>query len=191
MALYDSTLGIELVASWVNSLLHMLVLSLAWDYFNAFSRDSRLLQAGVVACLVADTVSTVSGYALVYHYIITNFGQRPGNIIIEEPIIVLGGLISSTITRVFLVSRYWKSAQNKIITAVLILAILCTAAGIVATAVEFITLPARAHSAVSVHFSTIATVVCQLLISIALTSESRKQEDAQPSDQWTITRIWN
>lgn len=72
-----------LVASWISSLLYMLVIREAIRYFSSFKGDSLQVKLFVLAATLIDGVSMIAIYADVY--MVSSYETRalPGHILID------------------------------------------------------------------------------------------------------------
>lgn len=139
--MYDIVIGALLVSSWANSMLYMLEITQTYKYFSLFrKKDAFPLQAVVASCFLLDTVCTVANHIGVYKYTITNWGvveylaQQEWQIPLY---LICTGLVAA-IVQSFLTWRFYSLSKQWLICLPLLLMMLASLAGSLATAIMII-----------------------------------------------------
>lgn len=139
--MYDIIIGALLVSSWINSMLYMLEITQTYRYFSLFfKKDPVGLQLVVASCFILDTVTTVANHIGVYKYTITNWGvveylsQQEWQI----PLYLICTGIVAAIVQSFLTWRYYNLSKQMLVCIPLLLLMLASLAGSLATAIMII-----------------------------------------------------
>ncbi|KAF7344075.1 hypothetical protein MVEN_01697100 [Mycena venus] len=122
----DTVIGCLLIGTWASTLLYMFEIYQSFYYFHHFEQDDWKLKTLVVIALLVDTLSIAGDYICVYLYTITHFGD-PGyleNIHWPVPLYGFTTGVLAVLVQVFLVVRYWRFTQNKLIVLSLSFAII-------------------------------------------------------------------
>ncbi|SJL10537.1 uncharacterized protein ARMOST_13924 [Armillaria ostoyae] len=198
-AFQDKLLGSLVVGSYVNAMLYILEIIQAssisttrplrtkltlpfWQviyFFNHYRRDRPLIKAGIIISLVMDTVCTISQFACVYLYCVTNWGDE--SYVFDQywpiPTYLLSTGVTTAVVQSFLIYRFWSLTRQWIISGILGLGMLTSAAGLVATAAAQIMYPQyteRYKGRVYVTVWLIASAACDVCIAVSLTFQLRR-----------------
>ncbi|KAF7374088.1 hypothetical protein MSAN_00289800 [Mycena sanguinolenta] len=122
----DTVTGCLLMGTWASSLLYMFEIIQGSYYFRHFDKDDWKLKTLVAVVLVVDTLSIVGDYICVYLYTITHAGDSVYLETLHWPIPLYGfaTAVLAVVVQAFLVIRYWRVAQNMLVTLFLSFAII-------------------------------------------------------------------
>ncbi|KAK0484608.1 hypothetical protein IW261DRAFT_848153 [Armillaria novae-zelandiae] len=193
-AFQDKLLGSLVVGSYVNAMLYILEVIQVIYFFNHYRRDRPLVKAGIIISLVMDTVCTVSQFACVYLYCVTNWGDE--SYVFDQywpiPTYLLSTGVTTAVVQSFLIYRFWSLTRQWIISGILGLGVLTSAAGIIATAAAQIMYPQyteRYKGRVYVTVWLIASAACDVCIAVSLTFQLRNMKPTFQESKRVINRL--
>ncbi|KAJ6494550.1 hypothetical protein C8R45DRAFT_988385 [Mycena sanguinolenta] len=122
----DTVTGCLLMGTWASSLLYTFEIKQSLYYFHHFRKDDWKLKTLVAVVLFVDTLSAAGDCICVYLYTITHAGDLEYLEDIHWPIPLYGFTtgVLAVLVQVFLLVRYWRFTQNKLITLSLSFAII-------------------------------------------------------------------
>ncbi|KAL0960172.1 hypothetical protein HGRIS_011806 [Hohenbuehelia grisea] len=120
------TLAFELllVSSWMNMMLYMLELILAFYFFYKHPNDRWIHRVIVVSALFFDTVGTLAVCANIWMYLITYAHFPPMMQLWTLPTMIIATIGSNVTEKCFLLYRIWKLSQNRLLVGFLSLIVL-------------------------------------------------------------------
>ncbi|PBK63183.1 hypothetical protein ARMSODRAFT_545713 [Armillaria solidipes] len=193
-AFQDKLLGSLVVGSYVNAMLYILEIIQVIYFFNNYRRDRPLIKAGIIISLVMDTVCTISQFACVYLYCVTNWGDE--SYVFDQywpiPTYLLSTGVTTAVVQSFLIYRFWSLTRQWIISGILGLGMLTSAAGLVATAAAQIMYPQyteRYKGRVYVTVWLIASAACDVCIAVSLTFQLRRMNPTFQESKRVINRL--
>ncbi|KAF7369493.1 hypothetical protein MVEN_00279000 [Mycena venus] len=179
----DIVTGALLIGTWAGTSLYMVELIQVFYYFCHFKDDDWKLKTLVTVAFLIDTIGALANYACVYLYTITHAGDplflatQPWLVPLDMcAIAIVAALVQS-----FLVLRYWKFTQNKVITTILVFLIIVTFGSSLATGLVIALDPSfksRAKVKVAAVMWDVTEVVADVCIAAALLWEFRKAKSA-------------
>ncbi|KAK0219772.1 hypothetical protein EDD85DRAFT_988748 [Armillaria nabsnona] len=193
-AFQDKLLGSLVVGSYVNAMLYILEIIQVIYFFNNYRRDRPLIKAGIIISLIMDTVCTISQFACVYLYCVTNWGDE--SYVFDQywpiPTYLLSTGVTTAVVQSFLIYRFWSLTRQWIISGILGLGMLTSAAGLVATAAAQIMYPQyteRYKGRVYVTVWLIASAACDVCIAVSLTFQLRRMSPTFQESKRVINRL--
>ncbi|KAJ7222815.1 hypothetical protein C8J57DRAFT_1392053 [Mycena rebaudengoi] len=179
----DIVTGALLIGTWASTNLYTVEIIEVFYYFHHFKHDDWKLKTLVTVAFLIDTVGAIANYACVYLYTITHAGD-PAFLANQHwlvPLDMCAIAIVAALVQSFLVFRYWRFTQNKIITTILVFLIIVTFGSSLATGLAIAldsSLKDRTKVKVTAVMWDVTEVVADVSIAAALIWELRKAKAA-------------
>ncbi|KAF8161690.1 hypothetical protein B0H34DRAFT_858027 [Crassisporium funariophilum] len=180
----DSTFGVWLVSSFLQTILYGCGLLQTWLYFHWYSNDRWGIKAMVILLAIFETLQVTFFFASTYDNLITNFGNVTHLFVIDwvDTAQLIAGFISALIVQLYFVHCIYVLSEKQKLAPVLItiLALIAFGAGLV-QAIHGIQLGSFMRldgiKAASVVQS-VGTLTCDVVITMSLlrTLHSHKTE---------------
>ncbi|KAF8153545.1 hypothetical protein K438DRAFT_1778286 [Mycena galopus ATCC 62051] len=128
----DTLTGCILLGTWAGSLLYMIEIIQSVYYFRHFEHDDWKCKTLVMVALVVDGISLVGGYICVYEYTITHAGDLEYLTTLHWlaatakpiPLCTFATGVLAVLVQGFLVLRYWRFTQKRVVALFLSLGII-------------------------------------------------------------------
>ncbi|KAJ7580742.1 hypothetical protein C8J56DRAFT_960786 [Mycena floridula] len=194
-ALYDDIFGSLLIGSWVNTMLYLLEILSVVTYFSRYPRtDPPLVLVTVISVFLLDTVGTLAEWLDVYLYTVSYWGQVeyikvqtwPGSVTLYCTGFT-GFLVQS-----FLLMRYWRFTQQKLVVGILFLLVLASLTGSI-LACTYLTVHKkyadRKNNVVMSNIWLASSALADIAISMALIRHLSTQEVVSRTTKRLLRRI--
>ncbi|KAJ7577213.1 hypothetical protein C8J56DRAFT_899296 [Mycena floridula] len=196
-ASYDDFFGSLLIGSWVNTMLYTLEIVAVVTYFSKCARnDPRRILVAVITVFLLDTAGTLAIWLDVYLYTASHWGQVAYIKTQTWPFSVMlycTGL-TAFLVQSFLIVRYWRFTQQKLVVGILFLPVLSSLIGciLVCTYLVLHNNYADRRNNANVAMANIwlvFTALADIAISIALIRHLITQEVAFQATKRLLRRI--
>lgn len=179
-AFQDKLLGSLVVGSYVNAILYILEIIQVIYFFNHYRRDRPRIEAGIIISLVMDSLYHKS-VCLCVLVLCNKLGDE--SYVFDQywpiPTYLLSTGVTTAVVQSFLIYRFWSLTRQWIISGILGLGMLTSAAGVAATAAAQIVYPRyteRYKGRAYVTLWLIASAVCDVCIAVSLAFQLRKMK---------------
>ncbi|KAJ6494562.1 hypothetical protein C8R45DRAFT_988446 [Mycena sanguinolenta] len=190
----DTVTGCLLMGTWASSLLYMFEIKQSLYYFHHFRKDDWKLKTLVAVVLFVDTLSAAGDCLCVYLYTITHAGDLQYLEDMHWPVPLYGFTtgVLAVLVQVFLLFRYWRFTQNKLITLSLSFAIIISF-GSVFTCSLMLTLYTSFGDRNKFKIPAALWLVTEVAVDAGIASvllwEFRKADTESALDQLTVVTI--
>ncbi|KAJ7605182.1 hypothetical protein FB45DRAFT_1063591 [Roridomyces roridus] len=180
----DKMFGALLVGTYINSFIYILEVVEMIKYFRRRASDDRLYVKGaVLLALVTDSLATAAADGIVYLNTVTHWGDASFSTTRSQiiPIFMVLTGVSAAIAHVYLSSQYWNITKNRFLTALSILTMLVSLAGVGLFAAALFKLHPISDRASELRvpgiFWLAASVVSDILLVVTLVAGSEGLRD--------------
>jgi len=171
---FASTWGICLASVWLETILFGMGILQTWLYFHWYPKDAWGLKLTVVILVIIEILQVTFLFASIYNALILNFGnlETVFNISWIDPAQILFGFLSAFLVQLYFAYCIFRlKGKPIVIIAIVALALTQIVAGIVEVA-NMAILPSfldlTSHVKVVVILQSTATVLCDIVITVAL-----------------------
>ncbi|KAJ7084846.1 hypothetical protein B0H15DRAFT_383213 [Mycena belliarum] len=185
LLLSPSSLAPVAIGSWVNLVLFTLEAVQVLQYFSSRARrhDSGLIALGVSQNFAADIVGTLACCAMAYMHLVINQDKAEAmeNQFWALTVVVFTVGVVTSVSQLFMICRYWQMTKHHAVLVLLLVILSGAVTGIFGCGVLMI-LPEPTQSRllnVFVLLALIATVICNVLVSVLLFWQRFKRTDAR------------
>ncbi|KAJ7580020.1 hypothetical protein C8J56DRAFT_896641 [Mycena floridula] len=197
-ASYDDLFGSLLIGSWVNTMLYTLEIVAVVTYFSKCARnDPRRILVAVITVFLLDTAGTLATWLdvyLVHRPVISNLFR-----VFTDGHLVYGVTLGSSHVHQdsnvsFLIVRYWRFTQQKLVVGILFLPVLSSLIGCILVCTYLVlnnnyTDRSNNPNVVMANIWLVFTALADIAISIALIQHLVTQEVAFQTTKRLLRRI--